>query len=193
MFLFVCDCAQTIGSLLDAFFVSFVNVAVFRSLRTFRVARLLRLMHGRAGVITLLNTLWLSIPALLNVAAMLALLFTLCASNYRRFAFITKQTSDRVSCSGAAAAAAAAALLRCSYAVLGVSVFGELPRGDALTEHNNFETCEKPSDQLLFGDLQPILKLVGLYRGDGNDDLGQDINRRRLAKSYVRMLSLLDR
>jgi hypothetical protein len=29
-----------------------------------------------------------------------------------------------------------------SYAVLGVSVFGELPRGETLTEHNNFETCE---------------------------------------------------
>ena len=63
---------------MDAFFVSFVNIAVFRSLRTFRVARLLRLMHGRPGVIVLLNTLWLSIPALLNVAALLALLFTLC-------------------------------------------------------------------------------------------------------------------
>ena len=63
---------------MDASLVSFVNIAVFRSLRTFRVARLLRLMHGRTGVIALLNTLWLSIPALLNVAALLALLFTLC-------------------------------------------------------------------------------------------------------------------
>lgn len=28
-----------------------------------------------------------------------------------------------------------------SYAVLGVSLFGELPRGDVLIEHNNFENC----------------------------------------------------
>jgi hypothetical protein len=46
-------------------------------LRLFRVARLLRLINSRGGAVTLLKTLWLSIPALLNVAGLLLLLFTL--------------------------------------------------------------------------------------------------------------------
>jgi hypothetical protein len=66
-----------VGSLVDAAMVSFVNMAVFRTLRLFRVARLLRLINSRGGAVTLLKTLWLSIPALLNVAGLLLLLFTL--------------------------------------------------------------------------------------------------------------------
>eukprot|EP01052_Picozoa_sp_SAG31_P034581 SAG31_NODE_4062_length_3627_cov_2.972506_2_plen_876_part_00 len=89
------DFVVTMGALAELFFTTSL-------LRAFRIARVMRLARGLPRIMKLLQTLWKSTPALLNVGALLFLLFMI-------------------------------------FAVLAVALFGELPRSDALTEHNNFE------------------------------------------------------
>eukprot|EP00753_Platysulcus_tardus_P012787 PLAT3543.3.p1 GENE.PLAT3543.3~~PLAT3543.3.p1 ORF type:complete len:751 (+),score=243.80 PLAT3543.3:154-2253(+) len=82
------DFFTVVGSIIDLV-ASAINFSVFRVLRVgrtiarllrlVRVSRALRLLKSLRGMRALVTTLWLALPSLLNVAALMLLLFFVCA------------------------------------------------------------------------------------------------------------------